>query len=140
MALTPFDFILIDAATTTVAGPELGFGRELRNGNTGSAVANQGQFKKYFKIFATYTDVAAGAGGVATIQFQDSPTIGPKAGLSWTTRYTLTLTIPSAAPYMQSRRFLFCTSKRYIRANISALAGSNTPVINVFATVDTQGA
>lgn len=134
MALNPLDLIMLDNVAATGAGPAIGFATELRYGVIGGAAKpNQNQFPKKMKILTTITDSATG--GSATVQFQDSPD-----GSAWTTRYTRTYTVPAAAPFSQGWRFLFSTQKRYVRANVSVLAGGVAPKVNAYATVGTFGA
>lgn len=132
MALNPLDLIFQDGATGTGAGLTVGFGVGERYGNT-TGKPNQNQFTKYIKFFTQFTDTATG--GTATVQIQDSAN-----GSVWTTRYTRTFTIPASAPFKVGWRFLFKTQKRYVRANISAMAGTTAPKLNVYGTVGTYGA
>lgn len=132
MALNPIDLIFQDGATGTGNGLAVGFGVEERYGNT-TAKPNQNQFSKYLKFVTQFTDTATG--GTATLIIEDSAD-----NSSYTTRYTRTFTIPAAAPYKVGWRFLFKTKKRYVRARISAMAGTTAPKLNVYATVGTFGA
>ncbi len=134
MALNPLDLILLDNKGATGAGVPVGFATEMRYGVIGGAAKpNQDQFPKKIKIFVLFSDSATGATG--TLQVQDSPD-----GVTYTTRYSQPLAIPATAPYNQGKRFLFSTQKRYVRVNLSALAGGTAPKVNVYGTFGTFGA
>lgn len=125
--MSPLDLILLDGVTGTGAGLAIGFAEELRYGNKLS-VPNQHQVVKKLKVRCHAQDSATGA--VFTVQYQDSPD-----NVTWTTRYTQTVTVAAAAPFTGGHSFLFSTKKRYFRLNVSALSGGVAPSLNAYASV-----
>lgn len=124
---SPLDLILLDGVTGTGAGPAIGFAQEMRYGNKGST-PNQNQYPKKLKIRVHANDSATGA--VFTVQYQDSPD-----GTTWTTQFTQTVTVAAVAPFTGGHSFLFTTKKRYVRLNVSAVAGGVAPVLNAYMSV-----
>ncbi|MGH2517809.1 MAG: hypothetical protein ACRDHP_19355 [Ktedonobacterales bacterium] len=127
----PRDLTLIYNATATGVGIGIiGDGTTLQRYASGQGNVNQNGGAMYYEIHCRVTDSTTGA--VAVIQFQDAPNTG--SAPSFTTRYTLTLTVPSAAPFYKSRKVVFRTLNPWVQLNVSSLTGGTAPVVNAYCT------
>ena len=123
--LDPFIAIYTYAQTGTGAGLVIGNGRSVKFGNGAGVNRNQYPWVQGFRVILTDST----SGGSATFQVQDSDD-----NSSFTTRYTYTATIATGAT-MKSHRFVFKTSKRFCRINISAISGGSAPTAYAYATL-----
>lgn len=129
---TPPDIILLDALSTTGSSGGLGIqGQAMRYGNTGSAVANQNYFPFKYKARVQLADTTSGAS--ATVKIQTSPD-----NVTYTDVYSFSLSIGAGNKTNASSK-LFSTNVRYIRAQVSAIAGGSAPKVNAYVTLGTFG-
>ncbi len=130
MPTTLPDIILLDAKAAATAGEGVGFGEEMRYSNgTGR---NQNKYPHKFKVNVQLKDSTTGAS--ATVLIQESAD-----NSSYTTLLSIALVIGAADPNQVAKEFLFTTKLRYVRANVSALAGGATPVVNAYMTLGSFG-
>lgn len=132
MPHTPHEFVLLDAKAATGASDALGIGGSaMRYGNKGST-PNQNQYPVKFKVRCQLTDSTTGA--TATVKIQ-----GSDDNSSYSDIYSFPMSIASGGPNAVASGKVFVTSKRWIRANVTALAGGSAPAVNVYCMVGTLG-
>lgn len=129
----PADVILCDNQAATGAGTGvIGFGQEIRYAK--GAGVNRNKYPKKFKVRGALSDTTTGATATITIQHCDD-------AATWTTLGTLSLAInTTSVGYAATRGLLFSTTKRYVRANVTALAGGSAPKVDAYLTLGTFGA
>lgn len=124
------DLILCDGQTATGAGSGvIGLGEEMRYAN--GAGVNRNKTNRKFKVRAVLTDSTTGATATVLIEHCDDNS-------TWVTAATITLSLV-AGTQDASRGMLCQSTKRYIRANVSALAGGSAPAVNAYLTLGTFG-
>lgn len=128
MAHTPFDFIFQDAAIAAANGNACGNAQGMRYAK--GAGANRNLYPWYMKIRMTAFDSIAG--GTVTFLIQDSPD-----NVTYTTRLTETVTIPTAKKLSVSR--LFKTAQPYVRVRVNAVAGGAAPTADAYGTLGSFG-
>lgn len=128
MPTTLPDLELLDAATGTGAGPAIAFAEGVRYVNSG----NKHQYPVKFKVRARITDSATG--GTATVAIQDS-----QDGVTYATLYSFSFTVPASAPFSVTKDFGFTTKKKWIRANVTAIAGGVAPSVTAYCTLGAWG-
>lgn len=131
MPTTLPDLILLDARTAATAGDALGIGGAgMRYGNK-LTKPNQDQFPIKFKVRVRLKDSTSG--GSATVAIQTSPD-----NSVWTTVKSFALLVPSSSTQDMADGG-FSTTKRWIRANVTAIAGGAAPAVDCYATVGSWG-
>lgn len=122
------DLILCDAQTATGAGKgAIGFGVEMRYAN--GAGVNRNKYPRKFEVHAALTDTTTGA--TSTLAIQESAD-----GVTYTTIATMALSLVSGSQLGNSRKG-FTTKLRYIRGNVTAIAGGSAPTVNAYCTLGT---
>lgn len=125
------DLILADAQTGTGAGVAVGFGERMRYANS-TAVKNSNGFPQKFKVRVILKDSTTG--GSATVAVQESDD-----NSTYTTLKSFSLAIASTDPNQKMLNGLFSTTKRYVRTNVTAIAGGAAPAVNAYMTLGTFG-
>lgn len=130
MPTTLPDLILLDGVAATGAGPAIGYGESKRYAD--GVGLNQNAFSHLFKARVELKDTTTGAS--ATVVIQTSPD-----NVTFTTIDTFTMSIASTAPNSQVLARLYKTNSRWIRANVTALAGGSAPIVNSYCTYGSFG-
>lgn len=126
----PDDLILCDGQTGTgVCLGLIGFGEQVRY-SQGAGVNRQQRHRK-FKVRVRLRDSTNGATGTFKIQ-------GSNDGSSWTDIYVFPLSIPSGSTTNAHAR-LFDTTFKWVRGNLTALAGGSAPVADAYLTLGAFG-
>lgn len=130
------DIILLDAKAAASAGNGIGIqGQGMRYQNK-TGVANTARFPNKFKVHARLSDSTTGASATILIQESDDDS-------SYDTVATIALAIgtndPNQVAAGKGNGVLVTTQKRYVRANVSALAGGSAPAIDAYLTLGTYG-
>ncbi len=130
------DIILLDDATGTGAGNGVGLqGQGMRYQNK-TGVANTARFPTKFKVHATLRDSTTGASATVLIEESDDDS-------TYTTLATIPLVIgtndPDQVGAQDGNGFLCSTQKRYVRGNVSAIAGGSAPAVDAYMTLGTYG-
>lgn len=129
----PADLILCDTQAATGAGNGvIGFGKEIRYSK--GAGVNRNKYLRKFKVRGVLTDSTTGATATIAVQHCDD-------AATWVTLGTLTLAVnATSGGYSATRGLVFSTAKKYVRANVTALAGGAAPKVDCYATVGGFGA
>jgi hypothetical protein len=123
------DLVLNDAQTSTGAGAGLiGFGERVRYSK--GAGVNRNVYPKKFRVAAALTDSTTGATATLTIEHSDDNS-------SWSTLGTMSLSLATGSQKGSSRK-LFSTKKKWIRGNVSALAGGSAPTVDAYVVLGTM--
>lgn len=133
MPTTLPDLILLDAKAAATAGSGVGIGgASMRYGNVTNK-PNQGRFPISFKVHVQLLDSTSGAS--ATVAIQES---ADNVTFATMTGGTFTLSIPTGSNNDASA-LVFKSSARYIRANVTALAGGSAPTVSSYMTLGSLG-
>lgn len=124
------DLILCDAQTATGAGAGvIGYGDKIRY-SRGTGVNRHGLARK-FKARVVLRDSTTGATATVKIQHSDD-----------NSTYTDLVSFVFAALGSSNQAVqagLFTTTKKYIRANVTALTGGSAPTVDAYCTLGTWG-
>ncbi len=126
----PHDLILCDAQTATGGGTGVvGFGDQIRYAK--GAGVNRQKTPHKFKVRAALTLSTTGTATLLIEHCDDAST--------WVTLGTMVLSVVATTQLATSGK-LFSTTKRYVRANLSAIAGDATPTVDAYMTLGGFGA
>lgn len=125
------DLILCDAQTGTGAGAGvIGDAVQLRYAK--GAGVNRQRTPRKFKVRAVLTDTTTGATATVLIEHCDDNS-------TWVTLGTIALSLAVAGNQQANAGRVFSTTKKYVRANVSAIAGGSAPTVNAYLTLGTLG-
>lgn len=125
----PSDLILADAQTATGGGAGvIGFAKEQRYAN--GAGVNRNKYSKKFKVRAVLRNSTTGTATVLVEHCDDAST--------WVTLGTIALSVVATTQLASAGR-LFSTTKKYVRTNVSVIAGDSTPTVDAYMTLGAFG-
>lgn len=130
MPTTLPDLVLLNAKAATGAGSGIGFAERVRYGN--GAGVNRNGFPTRLKVRIVLADTTTGASATVLIQDSDDD-------VTYATLATYTMSIATGAPNSQMLDGLFVTSKMFVRANVTALAGGSAPTVTSYCTLGSFG-
>lgn len=130
MPTTLPDLVLLNAKAATGAGSSIGFAERVRYGN-GSGI-NRNGFPTRLKVRLVLADSTTGASATVVIEDSDDD-------VTFTTLTTYSMSIASTAPNSQMKDGLFVTSRKFIRANVTAIAGGSAPTVTGYCTLGAFG-